>query len=201
MARRTGPFGRLRELMDHSTRMLRTLGVLVLSMTGTATLLGWVDPGANPSQAANQHAVLIQMAQDAVARDVDVRAARWDTVELVAVPPVASGSRLLLAERDSDPAHFVLDEFGRCMRSDLWSLQRGTARRPGAIRVKIVQRTANEPMSAAQWTGVRALVGALEAVVPVDRGLRAVVDSSWATAYGVAPGEPVAIDSIPVVQP
>lgn len=187
--------------MDHSTRMLRTLGVLVLSMTGTATLLGWVDPGATPSQAAIQPTVLIQMAQDAVTRDVDVRVGRWDTIELVAVPPVTDGRRLLLAERDTESAHFSLDEFGRCMRSDLWSHQRSSAGRSGAIRVKIVQRTDKEPMSAAQWMGVRALVGALEAVSPADRGLRAVVDSSWAAAYGVAPGEPVTIDSIPVVAP
>ncbi len=191
--------------MDQSTRMLRTLGVLVLSMTGTASLLGWADPGATLPSAVIPPADLIQMAQGAAAGDaatggVGVRADHWNTIELVAGRSNAGGDRLLLAATGSQPAHFTLDDFGRCSRSDLWLLQRDSSAGTGAIRVEIAQNTPEEPMSAAQWTSVRALVGALQSVVS-DQSLEVVVDATWALAYGVVAGDPVAIDSIPVSLP
>lgn len=198
--RRAGPFGRYLELMDQSTRMLRTLGVLVLSMTGTASLLAWADPGATLPAVVIPPADLIKLAQDAVVDEIAGPGDLWDTIELVAVPGDAGGARRMLTAKNATPSHFRLDELGRCSRLGPWTEQRESGAGSRTIRVEITQRQPHKPMTPAQWTGVRALVGALQSVhAPGD--LEVVVDDSWAKAYGVVPGEEVAIDSIPPVHP
>jgi len=119
---------------------------------------------------------------------------------LVAGPAGGHRNGLMLAATGSRPTHFTVDEFGRCVRSDLWSIQRDSAAQARTIRVEIAPSDPQGPMSPAQWTAVRALLGALEAVTPNHR-LGVAVDTFWASAYGVEQGERVSIDPIPVAYP
>jgi hypothetical protein len=180
--------------------MLRTLGVLVLSMTGTASLLAWADPGANLPGVVIPPSDLITLAQAAAVTEISVPQDRWDTIELVAVPGTAGGAHRMLTATKAQPSHFELDDLGRCSRSDLWTLQRDSGTDSRTIRVAVSRGEDQQPMTLAQWTGVRALVGALQSV-RAEQDLEVVVDDFWAQAYGVVPGQQVAIDAIPPVRP
>lgn len=168
--------------------MLRTLGVLVVSMTGTAVLLGWVDPAPENSESAVSIDELVSAAHAAVTDDTTPITGRWAGVELLSYEAPAGPDRLLAARARADEVHFTVDQYGRCEASALW---RGQALCPDGhpdIRIRIAQLGDSEPMSTTQWTAVRALVGALTSVLGGHDDLAISLEPTFGELYGLTPG-------------
>ncbi len=173
--------------------MLRTLGVLIVSMTGTATLLGWIDPAPGSSESAVSIDEVISAAHAAVTEDTTPIPGRWAGVQLLASAAPSGSDRLLVAHAASDDVHFTVDECGRCEGSALW---RGQAFAPDGhpdIRIRIVQLGDGEPMSAPQWTAVRALMGALTPVLGERGDLAVSLEPTFGEIYGLTPGAVVQV--------
>ena len=101
--------------------------------------------------------------------------------------------RLLTAQAAADDVHFTVDQYGRCESSALW---RGQALGPDGnadIRIRIIQLGDGEPMSSAQWTAVRALVGALTPVVGGGYDLAVSLEPTFGEVYGLTPGAVVQV--------
>ena len=173
--------------------MLRTLGVLIVSMTGTATLLGWIDPAPGISGSAVSIDELVSAAHAAVTEGTTPIPGRWAGVQLLAYAAPSGSDRLLAAHAAADDVHFTVDAGGRCEGSMLW---RGQAFAPDGqpdIRIRIVQLDDGEPMSALQWTAVRALVGALTPVLDEHGDLSVSLEPTFGEIYGLTAGAVVPV--------
>jgi len=179
--------------MDHSTRMLRTLGALVVSMTGTATLLGWIDPSPSIAEPAVSIEELISAAHTAVTDETTPIPGRWAGVELLAYPVPAGSDRLLAARAETNDVHFTVDQYGRYESSALWRGQALAADGHTDIRIRIVQLGDGEPMSTTQWTAVRALVAALTSALGVTGDLAVSLEPTFGEIYGLTPGTVVQV--------
>ncbi|MHC4698901.1 MAG: hypothetical protein ACYTFA_19400, partial [Planctomycetota bacterium] len=67
--------------MDQRTRMWKTLGCLAAAMSGTAALLGWMNPSPSPGTLILSPNEIARLAQWAVTDGVVVRNHRWVDVE------------------------------------------------------------------------------------------------------------------------
>ncbi len=182
--------------MDHSTRMLRTLGVLAVSMTGTATLLGWIDPSTGSSDSVISIDELVSAAHTAVTKDTTPIPGRWAGVELLSYAVAPGSDRFLTAHAAAHDVHFTVDECGRCESSALW---RGQALGPDGhpdIQIRIAQLGDGEPMSTTQWAAVRALVGALTSVLGGSDDLAVSLEPTFGEVYGLTPGTVVQVEPL-----
>jgi len=173
--------------------MLRTLGALVVSMTGTASLLAWIAPSPATTDSVISIEELIGVAHAAVTADTTPIPGRWAGVELLAYPAPSESDRLLIAQAAADDVHFTLDQYGLCESSALWRRQAlGPNGRPD-IRVRIVQLGGGAPMSPSQWTAVRALVGALTSVLGGNDDLPVSLEPAFGEVYGLPPNAVVQV--------
>jgi len=182
--------------MDHSTRMLRTLGVLVVSMTGTAALLSWIDPSPAATGPTVSIEELVDAARTAVTERTRPIRGRWAGVQLQAQPASTGAERLLTAQAAIEDVHFTVDENGRCISSELWHRQGFAPDGQPDIRVRIVQTANGEPMSTVQWIGVRALMGALDSVLGNENDLAVSLEPTFGDVYGLEPGTVVQVQPL-----
>jgi len=168
--------------------MLRTLGTLVVSMTGTAALLNWVAPSASAPKADMPAEVAIAQARTAVATESAAGLALWSRIELEGATSDTPGARALTATADEPGVHFTIDASGRCYSSDSWRTQAFTAGSSAEIHIRLLQGSIGEPMSQSQWTAVRAIVSELDARLGAEAGdgLPVFLEPDLAAVYGLA---------------
>lgn len=147
---------------------------LVLAMSGTSALLGWIDGQSRPSGATAAAftltpAQITGLVETVVAQTDKHRLAHWESVDIVS----ASGSRenlmLLAAEqtptRNDHPsrlqAHFRIDETGRPFATNAWIQQIPLERDPTAVSIEVVRTGDGQPMTPTQWQCVRSLISEL----------------------------------------
>ena len=155
--------------MDQHKRMYKTLGCLAGAMTGTASLLAWIDP--SPSLGTlSQHELAIH-ARSLVFDDVPLRAGQWRQVDIVEGPALHRPGVILAAGGDRSESHFYIDEGGRLFRTHRWDRQLPPSNAPHTIRVGIVQVDARPSLSSAQADSIGALLDALNEAVWEQRPL------------------------------
>ncbi len=142
--------------------MLRTLSCLAGAMTGTASLLAWIDPSLPPSAQTLSQAEMFSLARSVVFDGVRVRPTQWRDVEVVEGPVVRSEGVLLTADVDRSECHFRIDDQGRFSRARLWDRQLPPSDAPHTIRIEIAQTNVRPFPSSAQESSVHALLVALD---------------------------------------
>lgn len=147
--------------MDHRTRMWKTLGCLAAAMSGTAALLGWMNPTRPHSAVILGPDKIVRLAQKAVSDGGVIRGDRWVDVEVAPAPARIAQERMLAATGASSTWHFLVDRYGRPASSRDWRAQKPAPDAPGAVRVLVVRPDGEQAMSAAQWLCVRTLAAAL----------------------------------------
>ena len=163
--------------------MFRTLLSLVVAMTATSALLGFIDPSKPVDVEPPSFASVLPVARELVAGNVDLRRDHWRGVEVLAGP---TASKFLTATAAEPDLHFVIDVDGRLHRTAEWSRQDPRSLRPRPIRIQVARRGEHEPMSRSQWHGVRALVAAIHEAVAAEQSVVEVrFEAEWATIYGL----------------
>lgn len=156
------------------------LACLVISMTATSVLLGWIDPSWSDrgTPAADE---IRDLAVQAVASDVDVRTPQWRAVEIVQVAEPAQGRIGLAAITggDADDWHFRIDSAGRPSRMRRWSTQQASSVSPGAIRIRLEPRPPGAAMDALQRRSIEALVDAIRSATGSKGSLPVRMLSTW----------------------
>jgi hypothetical protein len=155
--------------MNQRRRMFGTLACLAVSMTGTAFLLGWIDPTrpvlAVPLTSEDDGA----RAVDHLLRSTDFRAEAWSDVEVMVLRVDAAG-RL-------DPAiqffgaHLYVDSLGRVAYHEWWLNQIAPPDRPGTVRIVAVLGEGEHSMTRRQRQVVDALAHALAGRIRDGRGV------------------------------
>ena len=170
--------------------MLKTLAVLVGSMTATSFLLGWMDPSSplvSPTPSVDD---LLPLARLLVADDVKIDPAQWQGMELLTGR--RRGSTLLAAQTANQGHHFHIDAAGMISRTTGWTRQQYVGSSTGVVIVRIVPSTTDKHMSRGQWNGIHALLLALEE--SGARGLKVSLDAEWKRTYGLEPGSVLDFD-------
>jgi len=164
--------------------MVNTLVCLVVSMTGAAGLLGYLEPSVAPSPGSLPFDTIESVAWEVVTNTPNLDPQRWRAVNVASVLEPGSSGALLAARSDQESSHFFVHLDGHISCGTLWRDQRELATSPGTIVVEVAQEGPGEVMSEAQWVGVRSLVRSLtETVAPIDGMLPVTADSSWQAAY------------------
>ena len=160
--------------------MFRTLACLAGAMTTTAVVLGWLEP--QRTGATLDPEAITRLATSVVSQHVAIDPDQWQEVAIVASPePMA----LLAATMRSTESHFRIDTSGAPTRAICWVNQLGTADAPHTIRIEVPQRRHGEPMTLAQWIGLRALVSAIQRSVSLDgHTLPVRLQREWSAVYG-----------------
>jgi len=144
--------------------MWTTIACLAAAMTGTAALLGWLDPSSRLTLAFPDGQDLedvARQAQQVVADAVAVEPARWTDIEVRATGSSTAAGRMLMATADASPAHFVIDRAGRLTRSSRWREQRLADGDRGTVVVQVVVPRNGDLIAPTQWLVVRELVAAV----------------------------------------
>lgn len=170
--------------MDTRTRMFRTLGCLVVAMTGSAAWLGWIDPSVPHVAEAPAFDVVLRYARSLVTDNVVIRNNRWHSVEIVAGPARAVRPAFLAATSSAAEHHFRVDLNGRASRTTRWSRQEASPGGTDRVRIQVARTKPGQPMSRAQWRCVQALITALSEGVVLSVHL----GDEWAQTYGMKPG-------------
>lgn len=151
--------------MDQRRRMYKTLGCLVGAMTGTASLLAWIDPSPSIPNAALTHEELLLAARSLVFDGVAIQPSKWRTVEVVPGPSMRGQGVTLAAGADPGESHFYIDDEGRLSRADRWDRQLAASNALHTIRIEIAQDNTRPSPSPAQSSSVQALLDVLEEAV------------------------------------
>jgi len=141
--------------------MYKTLGCLAGAMTGTASLLAWIDPSHSIPTAALTHEELLQAARSIAFDNVAIRPDQWRTVEVVEGPSMRGQGVALTAGADLGESHFYIDDEGRASRTSRWDRQLPPADAPHTIRIEIAADDADLSPSPVQQHSIRALLDAL----------------------------------------
>jgi hypothetical protein len=174
--------------------MFKALGALVLAMSGVSSLLSWLDPSGPASTPTASAAELLALARSVVLDGTEVEPARWQAIEIVAVPPGAAPGRLLRAAPDRRESHFAVDDLGHPRRLARWREQSTVASSTGAVRIEVVQTDLEAPMTAAQWASLQALIVTInEQVHPTGASLPIRLAGEWARVYGLDEGALLAL--------
>ncbi len=155
--------------MAQQLRMIRTLGCLGGAMTGTALLLGWLNPAQGVPAALTPDEAW-SLAWSAVADEVAAPGGPWTAVDVVS--DAASSAALLVAAADDGQWHFEVTREGRPCRGRLWGDQHYLDRFPGIVRIRLPQRWSESEPPTSQVIGLRALLGVLnDALAPSGSSL------------------------------
>lgn len=147
--------------MTQRIRMLRTLTCLVVAMSGTAALLGWIDPSDPASLDAAAADEIVQLTRAVVEEDVAVVQGRWRSVEVRWEPGPAPSGAMLAASDYAEPCHFFLAPDGRPTRGLYWQHQTAAPGRAGVITIHLASHGRGNPLTPGQHFGLRALLLAL----------------------------------------
>ncbi len=147
--------------MDQRTRMVKTLAYLVVAMTGTSMLLGWLDPSLPPSAGALSNDVIIHLAREAVTQDVEILGDEWAEVR-VGLDARTLSSTLLAAPAGRADWHFLVGVDGRPSRAVTWQSQEQVPGSPHVVHIHVVEAIDGGLVSSAQWLCVRALIASLD---------------------------------------
>ncbi len=157
------------DLMDQRRRMYKTLGCLAGAMTGTASLLAWIDPSPSTPNAALTHEELFSAARSIVFDNVAIQPAQWRTIEVVESPSMRGQGVALTADADLGESHFFIDDEGRPSRASRWDRQAATTDAPHTIRIEIAANDTEPTLTPAQEQSVRALLDALNEAVSTQQ--------------------------------
>lgn len=157
--------------MDQRKRMYRTLGCLAGAMTGTASLLAWIDPLPSPPLQTTSQKELTALARSLVFDDVALRLDQWKRVEIIDGPPLQSAGVLLTAGVDRGESHFHVSEEGRLSRTNRWIRQLAPSNAPQTVRIEIAHDDPQATSSPAQLSSIRALLDALNEAVTIRHPL------------------------------
>lgn len=130
-------------------------------MTGTASLLAWIDPSATPPQRTLSQVELLALARSLVFDDVPLRPGQWRQVEIVEGSALYSAGVLLTAGANRSECHFYIDDDGRPSRSGRWNRQLAPSEAPHTVRIEIAHDETEPFPSPAQSNSVQALLAAL----------------------------------------
>lgn len=145
--------------------MIQTLGCLAGAMTGTASLLAWIDPSSTPPPQTLTGDALVALARSLVFDDVPLRRAQWKQVEIVKGPALQSAGVLLTAGADRSECHFHIDREGRPSRASRWDRQLAPSNAPHTIRIEIAVDDTQPFPSPTQQDGVQVLLDTLNDAV------------------------------------
>ena len=151
--------------MDQRRRMYKTLGCLAGAMTGTASLLAWIDPSPSIPTAALTHEELFLAARSLVFDSVTIQPAQWRTVEVVEGPSMRGPGMALTAGADLNESHFYIDDEGRPSRASRWNRQVAPSNAPHTIRIEVAHNDTQTFPSPAQQNSVQTLLDALNEAV------------------------------------
>lgn len=183
--------------MNQSTRMFKTLGFLAVAMTAASALLGWIDPSVEPPEPELTAQQVLSRATALVENNVDIRSGQWLDIDILSGPPVQYSGRLLTASADTDQAHFYVDEMGHLFRGVMWKYQEASNEEPDSIRIRVSSLGEYQPMSAAQWTGLRALISSLnKSLSGTDSSVPVYLEESWGNIYGLDAGTAIHVDPL-----
>lgn len=146
--------------MNQKKRMAGTLSCLMLAMSATAVLLGYMNP-ARDSASPEQIERILQAASNAVTHDVTLRPQRWQDIEVLAVPEKSRGGALLVATRDDGAWHFHIGADGIPVRGRSWGRQESASSAPRSILIHLTRPYATDDFLPLQVIGVRALVSSI----------------------------------------
>jgi len=156
--------------------MWKTLGCLVVAMTGTSALLGWMDPSPENSAQVVTDFEIVSLARESVesgfSADIDV--GQWHEVEIAPVVRRPIADSLLAARRSPLDYHFYVDRSGRPLKTVHWRRQQALTGRPGIIRIEVESPGPGEPNSQAQQFCVAQLVDTLAGFLHIERDSLAV---------------------------
>lgn len=146
--------------MNQKKRMAGTLSCLMVAMSATAVLLGYMNPARDQATPEQVERILLA-ASNAVADDVTLRPQRWQDIEVLAVPEKISGGALLAATRDDGVWHFHIGADGIPVRGRSWGRQESASSAPRSILIHLTRPYASEDFLPLQVIGVRALVSSI----------------------------------------
>ena len=145
--------------------MCKTLGCLAGAMTGTASLLAWIDPSPSIPTPVLSQEELLAAARSLVFDDVTIRPMQWRSVEIVEGPSMRGPGVALTAGADRSECHFYIDDHGRPSRAGRWDRQLAPPDAPHTIRIEIAHGDTEPSPSPAQQNSVQALLDALNDAV------------------------------------
>ncbi len=177
--------------------MFKTMTCLVVAMTCTSALLGWIDPvSTTPTRSASLED-LPTMARAAVHEATAIRNHQWRAVEVLPGPAVTTGSALLAARSEPTTYHFYVDQYGRPSCTTAWVSQRATLKSPTNVAIQVARRGERQQMSHAQWQCVRALITAVSDVVGMHDTLLPVrLHPYWVDVYSPLPGTTLHVEPL-----
>ena len=166
-------------------------------MTAASAWLGWMDPSVEIPEEILSADQLMARTKALVTDNVDINTDRWVDVGITSGPSVLSVGRSLTASAETDQPHFYVDEHGQVFRGNRWRNQKASGDEPGAIQIRVTSRGEGQPMTVAQWAGLRALISVLnENVSDTPVSLPVYLEDTWCDIYGLEPGAAVQIDPL-----
>lgn len=155
--------------MEEPTRVWKTFACLVVSMTCTATVLGWLDTSPNVTNGPLRVELIRTLAESVVQADVEVAPERWQDIRIVQAPARAISSAQLTAKAATPDAHFLITPDGRPARTHYWGRQLDVAKRPHTITIHVA-------LGAESVWGQPQAVCAQELIAAIGRALAVPVD-------------------------
>ena len=163
--------------MDKPRQVVKTLACLVGAMTGTTTLLGWIDPSHLVPPEVLAPGELVLLARSVVGDPGRIDVDQWDEVEVSTGAGPTRMGRLLATRADPAHYHFYIDTAGRPVHTSRWQEQEAAWPGSKAVRIEVANRGAGLPWNAAQMRCVQVVVsvlnealGAHETGIPVRWG-------------------------------
>lgn len=142
--------------------MFKTLIALVVSMTATTALLGWIDPSIETVSSAPTAEEVLPVARDLVTTGLGSHRAAWAGIELVATQASPESPIWLAAGSDPRDHHFSVDSVGRLTGTRVWRDQGTVEGKSGAVIVFMPLSSPELGPTEAQISATRALVRALD---------------------------------------
>ena len=181
--------------MDKPRRVVKTLACLVGAMTGTTTLLGWIDPSHLVPPEGLAPGELVLLARSVVGDPGRININQWEEVEVTTGSGPTGTGRLLAARSHPSHYHFHIDAAGRPVHTSRWQEQQSAWPGSKVVRIEVADRGAGLPWNAAQMRCVQVVVSVLDEILgdpetdlPVRWGT---VGSGYLHPEGEAPFEPL----------
>lgn len=146
--------------MKQTPRTLRTLIALVLAMSATSLLLGYMNP-VRVAPSEEQRRRIQQAATAAVEDNVSLVPDRWQGIEVRAAPEPRRGAAMLAAVQNDEAWHFLIGLDGIPVRNPSWTLQRWSMTAPRRILIQLTRPHDSGDFLPQQVIGIRSLVGSI----------------------------------------